>query len=152
MVFSAWLIWFIIAVICTVAEVFTGGFFIIWFGIGAIVAGIVALLGLVTVWQWSIFLLVSLILLLSSKRFAKNVTKEQPLGVGANRVIGKAAVVTKEIDMEERIGEVSIEGELWRAKSENDERIQKDIRVKVIRIEGTLVIVSTQLEEVTQDA
>ena len=40
-----WWIWFGLAVIFIIGEIFTAGFFILWFGIGAAVAGLLAILG-----------------------------------------------------------------------------------------------------------
>ena len=42
---SLWLIWFVIAAFFIIAEIFTAGFFLFWFGIGAAVGGLLALFG-----------------------------------------------------------------------------------------------------------
>ena len=41
---KAWMIWMIFAAVFIVGEMFTAGFFLLWFGIGAGVAGLLALL------------------------------------------------------------------------------------------------------------
>ena len=41
-----WWIWMILAALFVVGEIFTAGFFLLWFGIGAAVSGVIALLGL----------------------------------------------------------------------------------------------------------
>ena len=46
-----WWIWIIIAAFFAISEVFTAGFFILWFGVGALVAGLLALLGVGIIWQ-----------------------------------------------------------------------------------------------------
>ena len=42
-----WYIWLILAALFIVAEMFTTGFVLLWFGIGALVAALLALTGLV---------------------------------------------------------------------------------------------------------
>ena len=46
MEFEIWWIWMAIAALFIVGEIFTQGFFLLWFGIGAAVAGFLAILGL----------------------------------------------------------------------------------------------------------
>ncbi len=43
MIDNYWILWMVFAAICIVAEIFTMGFFILWFGIGAAIAGVIAL-------------------------------------------------------------------------------------------------------------
>lgn len=40
-----WYIWMIIASLFVVGEIFTAGFFLLWFGIGAAVAGVLGSIG-----------------------------------------------------------------------------------------------------------
>ena len=42
----AWILWLVLAVGLIIAEIFTLGFVLFWFGIGALAAAIVAFLGL----------------------------------------------------------------------------------------------------------
>ena len=48
-----------IAALFIIGEIFTQGFFLLWFGIGAAVAGICAILGLGVGWQLGSFVVVS---------------------------------------------------------------------------------------------
>ena len=67
--------WVILAVILFVGEIFTAGFFLLPFSLGAVAAALAAWFGLSLVWQWGIFLLVSVPALLLLKRFADRVTR-----------------------------------------------------------------------------
>ena len=58
-----WWIWTILAAIFVVAEILSAGFFLLWFGIGAGVAAVLALLGAGFAWQIVAFIGVSLGLL-----------------------------------------------------------------------------------------
>ena len=136
-----WWIWIIIAAFFAISEVFTAGFFILWFGIGALVAGLLALLGVGIIWQWLAFVVVSGVLVAISRKFADRVTKKQPPGIGADRLIGKVGVVLEEINNIENPGRVRIDKDEWRADSETDETITKGTMVVVTRLDGTHVVV-----------
>ncbi|MFA5031604.1 MAG: NfeD family protein [bacterium] len=141
-----WLLWFIFAVIFSISEIFTAGFFLICFGIGAAVAGILALFKVGTLWQWGSFILVSLVLFALSRKFAERWTKKQPPGIGADRLVGKNGIVLETIDNMKNTGRVRLDKEEWRADSETGEIISVNKKVKVIKIEGTHLIVTLQKE------
>jgi len=131
-----------LAAIFIVAEIFTAGFFILWFGVGAVVAGVMALLDLGAGWQWGAFVVVSGILLIISRRFAERFTKKQPPGIGADRFVGKTGVVLEEIDNEKDTGRVRMDKEEWRAETENGEVIPAGARVTVKRLDGVHLVVT----------
>jgi membrane protein implicated in regulation of membrane protease activity len=136
-----WWVWMIIAAVFIVGEIFTAGFFLLPFGIGAAITGLVALLGGGTVWQLAVFVVSSLILFLVSRRFAERVSKEQPPGIGADRFIGQECVVLEEIDNLKDSGRVRMGKEEWRARSDNGDSIEKDTHVIVVRLSGTHLVV-----------
>jgi len=138
---NVWWIWMAIAAIFVIGEIFTVGFFLLWFGIGAVAAGILALFGFGASWQWGIFMVVSGVLFALSRRFAERFTKKQPPGIGADRVIGKKGVVLEEIDNIRSTGRVRLGKEEWRADSDTGEVIPVGKRVKVTRLVGTHVVV-----------
>ena len=144
---SVWWIWMILAAICIIGEVFTAGFFLLWFGIGALVAGLLALMGLGAGWQWAAFVVVSGVLLVVSRRFAERFTKKQPPGIGADRFIGKQGIVLEEIDNAKNTGRVRVDKEEWRADSDGDEAIPVGKRVAVTRLDGTHMVVKPVQEE-----
>ena len=137
-----WWIWMIIAAIFVIGELFHMGFFLLWFGIGAAVAGILALLGLGAVWQWGSFIVLSMILFAVTRRFAERFTKKQPPGIGADRFIHQKGVVIEEIDNMKNTGRVRIGKDEWRADSDTGEVIPLGRMVEVIRVEGTHIVVN----------
>ena len=141
MEFNYWWIWMILAALFVVGEIFTAGFFLLWFGIGAAVAGVIALLGLGMVWQMAAFIVLSILLFSVSRKFADRVTQEQPPGIGANRMIGMECLVLDAIDNNENTGRVRMAREEWRAESDSGERIAAGTRVQVTRINGTHLVV-----------
>jgi membrane protein implicated in regulation of membrane protease activity len=142
-----WWIWMIIAGFFVVGEIFTAGFFLLWFGIGAAAAGILALLGFGPGWQLGAFVIVSGVLFVVSRRFAERFSKKQPPGIGADRFIGKEGVVLEEIDNVKNTGRVRLKKEEWRADSETDEVIPEGARVEVVRLDGTHLVVKIFKED-----
>ena len=144
--FEIYLMWFIFAAIFIVGEIFTAGFFLACFGLGAIAAGVLALIGVSSIWQWTVFIVVSVILFAVSRRFAEKFSRKQPPGIGADRFIGKEGIVLEEIDNMENAGSVRIDKEIWRAESESGDIIGKGNRVEVIKLDGTHVVVKIKEE------
>ena len=146
MEFQLWWLWMALAVIFIIGEIFTAGFFILWFGVGAAIAGLLAIAGLGAGWQWGAFIIVSGVLLAVSRKFAERFTKKQPPGIGADRFIGKQGTVLEEIDNAKNIGRVRLGKEEWRAEADKDEIIAVGDRVQVVKLDGTHLVVKT-LEE-----
>jgi membrane protein implicated in regulation of membrane protease activity len=141
MEFQIWWLWFAFAALFIIGEVLTLGFFLLWFGIGAAVSGILAVLGVGPAWQWAAFVVVSGVLLAASRRFAERFSKKQPPGVGADRLVGRTAVVLERINNLENVGKVRVDKEEWRAESEDDTTLEPGTRVEVVRLDGTHAIV-----------
>jgi membrane-bound ClpP family serine protease len=58
----AWILWTVLGVILIITEIFTPGFVLLWFGVGALTAALAALVGLSYPLQFLIFFVVSTIL------------------------------------------------------------------------------------------
>ncbi len=141
-----WWIWMIIAAVFVIGEVFTAGFFLLWFGIGAAAAGVLALIGLGMGWQWGIFIIISVVLFAVSRKFAERFTRKQPPGIGADRFIGMTGVVLEEIDNIKNTGRIRAGKVEWRADSENGEVVAEGKAVEVTRVEGTHLVVKVLKE------
>lgn len=138
---SLWWVWMILAALFVVGEIFTASFFLLWFGVGSAIAGLLALFGLGAAWQWVGFVVVSSVLFAVSRKFANRVSKDQPPGIGADRLIGEEGVVLEEISNADNIGRVRMGKEEWRAESDSGENISAGLRVEVTRISGTHLVV-----------
>lgn len=133
--------WSVLAAVLVVAEIFTAGFFLLPFGIGAAIAALLAYLGMSLGWQWGVFLAVSAVTLLAMRRLAERMTHEPPQKVGADRLIGKTGAVIERLEVDARFGRVRIEREEWRADAPGFEPVPEGTRVIVERIEGTHLVV-----------
>jgi membrane protein implicated in regulation of membrane protease activity len=136
-----WWVWMAIAAFFVVAEIFHMGFFLLWFGVGAAVAGILALVGLGPGWQLGSFVVISAVLFAVSRSFAERFTKKQPPGVGADRFVQQKGVVIEQIDNFKNTGRVRIGKDEWRADSQTDEVIPEGKTVEVTRVDGTHLVV-----------
>jgi membrane protein implicated in regulation of membrane protease activity len=136
-----WWIWMGLAAILIIVEIFHAGFFLLWFSIGAAFAGILAMLKVNEPAQFIVFILVSLILFVSGRRFAERITEKQPPGIGADRYTDQIGIVSEAIDNTTLNGSIKIGKDSWKAVSENGEPIPENSVVKVIRMNGIRAIV-----------
>ena len=56
-------------------------------------------------------------------------------------IIGKKALVIKDIDPIHSSGQIKLNGEVWSAETENDEIIKEGSEVEVLKINGVKAIV-----------
>ncbi len=131
-------LWIIVGLALVVLEMVVPGLIIIWFGIGAIVAGLVALLVPNLYVQFAVFVVVSGALVVLSQRIARRITRPEPEPVGANRLSGAHGRVVADI-VPPAAGRVSVLGEEWRAESAAP--IKAGATVRVIAVSGTRLVV-----------
>ena len=137
--------WVILAAFLIVGEIFTMGFFLLPFGVGAAAAAFGSWMGANVVGQWIIFLLVSIPALLLIKRFADRVTRDrEPLQVASDRALGKTGIVLEAIHPHGGMGRVRVGLEEWRAQPEAPSEIPEGTVVEVVRVEGNHLIVRPQ--------
>lgn len=119
-----------------VLEAATAGLTSIWFAFGTL--GALAANGLgFSIWiQIGVFLVLSGLSMLLIRPLAKRLLIPGYSPTNADRIIGKTAMVTEEIDNINGTGLVSISGQVWTARSQNDSIIPSGSQVRVVRIEG----------------
>lgn len=123
----------------------------IWFVVGAVVAGITAMLGGQLWLQVLLFVLVSCALLASLWPFVRKVIKPKIVKTNVDGVIGSEGYVTEDIDNIEAHGRVKLGGMEWTARSVSGEPIPKGTLVKVEKIEGVKVFVIPTKTKVTEE-
>lgn len=135
-------VWVALAVILSVAEIFTAGFFMLPFGVGAAVAALLEFLfpGSLT-WQWASFVLLSSLLLVVMRRFADHVTHEPPQRVAGDRLIDRTGVVIARLEPHTLNGMVRVDREEWRADAPGDEPVDVGTPIVVVAVEGTHLVV-----------
>ena len=121
--------WVVVAVVCAVLEIVTPSFFIGWFGVGAIAGALTSILRVGLAGQVFVFLAVSLGLVLSTRKIASKWTRQDAhTKTNIDAIVGKTAVVTKEIPANDR-GLVKVGGEVWSAESVDGRAIPQGVSV-----------------------
>ncbi|HHW86954.1 MAG TPA: NfeD family protein [Chloroflexi bacterium] len=133
--------WAAMGIIFLIAELFTTGFFLFCFGIGAAAAALLAYLGVDPFIQVAAFIGVSGVAVLLTRPLTRRLNEQHKNFVGSDRVLEKRAIVLTEINPSLGAGLVRVDAEEWRATSEDGRVIAKDTIVEVIRIEGTRLVV-----------
>lgn len=137
-----WKLWLVFSGICFIIEMFTVGFLVFWFGIGALIAMCVSFFIDNVIIQATIFLITSTILLFATRPFVNKFGKtESTVKTNAYSIEGKTGKVIKEINPIEGSGQIKINGEIWSAKSSDDTCISQDTEVIVEKIDGVKAIV-----------
>ena len=139
-----WYIWLIIAGVCFVIEMLTVGFFVFWFGIGALLTMLVSLIS-PNNWllQSTVFIISSTLLIFLTKPLVDKFTKkDKKVATNAFSIIGKKGIVIKKMDNASPIGQVKVNGELWSAiKSDKDKTINVGESVIIEKIDGVKLLV-----------
>lgn len=136
-----WQIWLLLAGLFFIGEIITIGFLIFWLGIGALLAMIVSFFTTNIIIQTAVFVISSIILILATKPFVKRFVDVKKTNTNVFSIIGKKALVIKEIDPINAKGQIKVNSEIWSAESENGEKIEEGSEVEIIRINGVKAIV-----------
>lgn len=113
----------------------------IWFAAASLLAMLAAMAGMGFVWQLAIFTLSSIVFLVLTRFIVRKVRKKVP-DPTADFDIGKTAIVIEDINNDINEGRAKLDGADWSARSANGCIIHKGEVVKVIRIDGSKLIVS----------
>ncbi|MCT4611903.1 MAG: NfeD family protein [Clostridia bacterium] len=135
------MVWIVLAVIFGIAELLTAGFFILNFSFASIVAYIASLITDDLYVQLLVFLVSSIIFLFATKPIANKLQKEDKIKTNTDKLIGQVGVVTETVNNMNSTGQAKFNGEIWSIKSNSEENIEKDQKVKVIEVSGVKLIV-----------
>lgn len=140
----SWIVWLSIMVFLVVVEIFTIDLVSIWCALSALVMTIITAIfpEIAVIWQICIFLALSAILLLSTRKFVKKLmkgkgNKETNLGL----IINHTALVVEDIENDLEKGAVKINGIVWSARSLSGQKVNSGELVRVEKINGNKLIV-----------
>jgi len=141
----AWILWLILGVALIIAEVFTLGFVLFWFGIGALAAALAGFLGVGWVGQFLVFLVVSGALTAMSRTiFARYLphNEGEALKTGVDSLPGQVGTVTSGSKGALQEGAVKVFGSTWTAFPEDGETLLLEgEKVEVVRVKGSSIYV-----------
>jgi membrane protein implicated in regulation of membrane protease activity len=142
-----WIFWTILGAILIVAEIFTTGFVLLWFGIGALAAALVGLLGIHSVpVQFLVFAAVSIALTAASRTIFVNYFSRENSGgdtkSGVDAMPGKVGTVVSSSRGAMHEGAVKVFGSTWTAyPADGEEPLDAGDRVVVERVQGASIYV-----------
>lgn len=140
-----WVLWIILGVALMVAEIFTLGFVLFWFGIGAIFAGLLGYLGFGIGIQFLVFASVSIILTVLSRQIFHNKFLNRgnnDLKTGIDALPGQIGTVIGGSKGSMNAGEVKVFGSVWTAFPETGEKpLLEGEKVEVVEVKGASIFV-----------
>lgn len=144
------LFWLAALVVFLLTEAASVALVSIWFAVGALVSIVTALLGGSVGLQVTVFLLVSIALLASMRPLVRKYFTPRLHKTNVDSVIGAEGIVTTPVNNIAALGQVTIAGMEWSARSTTGEHLPEGALVQVDRVEGVKVFVSLVSEPVEQ--
>jgi membrane protein implicated in regulation of membrane protease activity len=142
-----WIAWTILGAVLIVAEIFTSGFVLLWFGIGALAAALLAIVGVDSLaLQFLVFAVVSSGLTAASRTiFLNYFSREntgQSLKTGYDALPGKIGTVVSSSRGAMQEGAVKVFGSTWTAyPAIGEPPLEAGERVCVESVEGASIYV-----------
>ncbi len=142
-----WIFWTILGAILIIAEIFTTGFVLLWFGIGALAAAFAGLIGFHSITlQFLIFAIVSIALTAASRTIFVNYFSREKTGgdlkTGMDALPGKVGTVVSSSRGALHEGAVKVFGSTWTAyPADGEEPLEAGDRVQVERVQGASIYV-----------
>ncbi|MCQ2185622.1 MAG: NfeD family protein [Bacteroidales bacterium] len=138
-----WHIWVIVALVFMILEVFTTGFAIACLSFGCLASAICSACGLAFGWQILAFALLSGLAFVTVRPLVlKFFFKKEEVPMNADAVIGRSARVSQRIDSANGSGRVAIDGDDWKAVS--DEIIEEGAIVEVVSRDSIILTVKSK--------
>lgn len=141
-----WQVWFVAALLLFVAEMMAPGFWLLSVAVGALAAGLVALVLPGVLAPALTFAASTLLSLLAIRPFL--LRHLHPAGreikTNVDALTGKLGIVSERIDPGTGKGRVLVEGEDWRAAALMDVPLEPGTRVMVVRVEGATLYVDKE--------
>lgn len=138
----AWWLWVLLGFALLGCEVVTpGAFFFMFFGLGAVVVGFIAWLGVVEspAAQWLLFPVVSLVFLVPLRgRLVRSIGSGDDLAKSVDALVGQIAVLLDDLPPG-AVGKAELRGTAWNARNGDAQALRKGQRGKVTRVDGLML-------------
>lgn len=140
--------WLAVVIIFLIVELSTVTLTSIWFAAGGLIALFVAMAGGNISLQVIAFLIAAFGMFFATKPWADKVINQKKVSTNADRAIGEEVRVLERISNLDQTGMVSVHGQEWTARTEDDKTIiEQGALVRVLRISGVKVIVERVKED-----
>ena len=141
----AWILWVVLGVGLIIAEIFTLGFVLFWFGIGAFVGALVGFMGFGFGWQFLAFALVSVALTAMSRTIFSNYfshSDEDSIKTGVDALPGQIGTVSSASKGALHEAAVKVFGSTWTAFPIDEETpLIEGEKVEVVQVKGSSIYV-----------
>ncbi len=149
-----WIGWLILGIGLIIAEIFTLGFFLLWFGIGALAAAFAGMLGAPFIVQFLIFAVLSVVMTAMSRTiFAKYLShsEENTVKMGMDSLPGQIGTVTGASSGALNEGAVKVFGSTWTAfPIDGESLLEEGEKVEVVSIKGSSIYVRRVTNELPE--
>ncbi|MCR5494318.1 MAG: NfeD family protein [Treponema sp.] len=135
--------WLAVMIVCLIVEAFTFSLTSIWGAISALVLIFLSKIRLPFKWQLIIFLVLTIVLVLTTRPFAVKKLKLGKEKTNVDSLVGQKVLVVKDVTAFEK-GEVKTKGGvIWSAKSDSssEEKIKKGSTCEILSVEGNTLII-----------
>lgn len=133
--------WIVLLIAFLVIEFVTVGLATIWFAGGALVALILAVLGVGIGWQIAAFFVVSFVLLFFTRPVVVKYIKPGKIKTNYESAIGKQVRIKEKVDNIAGTGTADLEGQEWTARMEDDAvTLDAGMLAEVVEISGVKLI------------
>jgi membrane protein implicated in regulation of membrane protease activity len=135
-------VWLAVVVGGVFCEAMTVSLVAIWFVPAALISLLLSLFGVAEWIQVLVFFLLAFAMIVVFRHIFKKRIRDKQASVKTNtdRLLGKRAVVTEEIDNLHALGAVKIDGQEWSARSEGDISIPVGTTVEILAVAGVKLI------------
>jgi membrane protein implicated in regulation of membrane protease activity len=141
-----WWHWLVLGLVLIVAELAAaGGFYIIFFGIAAVIVGVLAMFGVAGQEAMQLLLFSGLSigsLLLFRGRLLKWLQVE-PQAPPVDQLVGEVGTASEDL-APGMVGRVELRGTTWSARNVAGTPLIRGVRFRVLRVEGLLLVVEPE--------
>lgn len=141
-----WWLWVILGFVLMGLELFTpGGFYVLFFGAGALVVGILAGLGLAgPAWmEWLLFSVVSVLSLAVLRGPLLARMRARGPGPAIDGLVGEIAVPVEDL-APGAVGKVELRGTTWTAHNDDPVTLARGQRCRVTRVDGLMLGIAAE--------
>jgi membrane protein implicated in regulation of membrane protease activity len=133
-----WWLWLVLGLIFVGLEVLTpGGFYVLFFGIGALAVGSLAGFGWSgPIWfQWLLFSAISLLSLLCFRPHLVRATRSKERSDPIDTLEGETALLTDDLPPD-AVGRAELRGTTWTVRNGDQQLLVRGQRCRVSRVDG----------------
>lgn len=141
---TIWQIWLLIAAVFVIIEICTSGFAVACFSVGCVCSAVLAACDVSLTWQIVAFAIGTFLAFIFIRPFVMKIidkkTNDSNVKTNMDNIIGKMAVVTERIE-EGGYGRVKLDGDDWKAATDNGTAAEVGEKVQIISYESIILTV-----------